>query len=104
MQIDVTADIGPVNLAPATELEEIIQNVRTVLTTLKKTVPMDREFGISGEVVDLPIAVAQAKLTAEIVAAVNKYEPRASVVAVSYEGVETDGKVTTKVRIKVDGA
>ena len=104
MQIDVTADMSPVNFAPATELEEIIQNVRTVLTTLKKSVPMDREFGISGEVVDLPIAVAQAKLTAEIVAAVNKYEPRASVVAVSYEGVETDGKVTTKVRIKVDGA
>lgn len=104
MIVDVTADTGPVNFAPATELEEIIQNVRTILTTLKKSVPMDREFGISGEVVDLPIAVAQAKLTAEIVAAVNKYEPRASVVSVSYEGVETDGKITTKVRIKVDGA
>lgn len=82
MQIDVTADMDTINLAPATELEEIIQNVRTVLTTLKKSVPMDREFGINGEVVDSPIAVAQAKLTAEIVTAVNKYEPRASVVAV----------------------
>lgn len=104
MIVDVTADIGPVNFAPATELEEILQNVRTILTTLKKSVPMDRDFGISGDVVDLPIATAQAKLTGEIVAAVNKYEPRASVVSVSYEGEEVEGVVKPKVRIKVNGA
>ena len=104
MVVDVTAEIGPVNFAPATELEEILQNVRTIITTLKKTVPMDREFGINGEMVDLPIAAAQAKLTGEIVAAVNKYEPRASVVSVSYEGQEVEGKVITKVRIRVNGA
>ncbi len=104
MVIDVTAEVGKVNFAPATELEEILQNVRTILSTLKKTVPMDREFGISGDIVDLPIATAQAKLTAEIVAAVNKYEPRAAVVSVGYEGEEVEGKVITKVRIKVNGA
>ena len=103
-QLDITATLDGVNFAPASELEEIAQNVRTILTTFKKTVPMDREFGISADTADLPIAAAQAAMTAEIVAAINYYEPRARVVSVDYEGVETDGIVRPKVRIKVNGA
>ncbi len=103
-QLDITATLDGVNFAPATELEEIAQNVRTILTTFKKTVPMDREFGISAETSDLPIAAAQATMTAEIVAAINRFEPRARVVSVDYEGVETEGVVQPKVRIKVNGA
>ncbi len=101
MVIDITAELGKINFSPGSETEEILQNVRTILTTLKKTVPMDREFGINGNVIDLPIATAQAKITSEIVAAVAKYEPRASVVSVSYKGKETDGivKPTVKVRL-----
>lgn len=102
--IDITAEAQEIVFNPATELEEIIQNVRTILTTFKKSVPMDRDFGINASVVDLPIAAAQAAMTADIVAAINRYEPRARVVSVSYEGTEMDGIVRPKVRIKVDGA
>lgn len=101
MIIDVTAELKDVKLVPDSEYEEILQNVRTIITTLKKTVPLDREFGINGELVDLPIAAAQAKLTGEIVAAISKYEPRAKVVSVSYEGNETDGMLKPTVRIKL---
>jgi hypothetical protein len=90
-----------INFVPASEYEEILQNVRTIINTLKKTVPMDREFGINGEVIDLPIAAAQAKITGEIVAAVSKYEPRAKVVSVAYEGKEMDGTLQPTVRIKI---
>ena len=103
-QLDLTATLDGVNFAPATELEEIAQNVRTILTTFKKTVPMDREFGISAETSDLPTAAAQATMTAEIVAAINRFEPRARVVSVDFEGVETEAVVQPKVRIKVNGA
>jgi len=99
--IDVTAELKEVDFAPASEYEEILQNVRTIITTLKKTVPMDREFGINGELVDLPIATAQAKFTGEIVAAVSKYEPRARVVSVAYDGREMDGTLRPTVRIKL---
>lgn len=102
--IDITAESQEIVFNPATELEEIIQNVRTILTTFKKSVPMDRDFGINASVVDLPIAAAQAAMTADIVAAINRYEPRARVVSVSYEGTEMDGIVRPKVRIKVNGA
>lgn len=101
MIVDVTAELDKVKLVPASEYEEILQNVRTIITTLKKTVPLDREFGINGDLVDLPIATAQAKLTGEIVAAVGRYEPRAKVVSVSYTGSETDGMLKPTVRIRL---
>ena len=101
MIIDVTAEMKDINFVPASEYEEILQNVRTIINTLKKTVPMDREFGINGEIIDLPIAAAQAKITGEIVAAVSKYEPRAKVVSVSYKGKETDGQLLPTVRIRI---
>lgn len=104
MILDITAETGKINLQPKSELEEVIQNVRMILTTMKKTVPMDRDFGMDGEIIDLPIAAAQAKMTAEIVAAVGKYEPRAHVLSVDYEGKEEDGLATTKVKVEINGA
>lgn len=104
MILDITAETGKINLQPKSELEEVIQNVRMILTTMKKTVPMDRDLGMDGEIIDLPIAAAQAKMTAEIVAAVGKYEPRAHVLSVDYEGKEEDGLATTKVKVEINGA
>lgn len=103
MQLDITTERKDIDFAPKNELEEVAQNVRTVLTTMKKTVPMDREFGVNGELIDLPVAAAQARMTAEIVDAVHRYEPRARVVSVGYEGSEQDGELQAKVRIEIDG-
>lgn len=104
MILDVTASLNEINLSPDNEAEEILQNIRTILITLKGTVPMDREFGVNGSMIDAPLSAAQAKLTAEIVAAVNRYEPRAKVVSVAYSGQEAEGKLETKVRVKINGA
>lgn len=101
MTYDVTQEVGTVDFAPPSRTAEILQNVRTVLTTLKKSVPMDREFGISGEVIDLPIASAQARLTSEIVAAVNKYEPRAQVLSMFYRGDGEEGMLNTTVKVRL---
>ena len=53
----------PISLIPDTELAEILQNVQTIISTMKGTIPLDREFGIDGRVIDLPMHVAQAKLS-----------------------------------------
>lgn len=98
---DVTQEIGAVDFAPSSRTAEILQNVQTILMTLKKSVPMDREFGISGDTMDLPIATAQAKFTSEIVAAVSKYEPRAQVLKISYQGDGADGVLKTTVKVRV---
>lgn len=100
--VDIMVQDCEIVFFPANKLEEIIQNVRTILTTCKKTVPMDRDFGINAENVDLPIAAAQAAMTADIVAAINKYEPRAKVLSVRYEGDEANGTVKARVRVRID--
>ena len=101
MVIDVMAELGEVDFAPDSEQKEVLQNVRTILTTQKGSVPMDREFGIDPDLVDLSSAMAQAKLTAEIVASVNRYEPRARVQQVIYDGSEQDGFLRARVRVAI---
>ena len=101
MIVDVKARLNEVDFAPSSVQIEIIQNVKTILTTIKRSVPMDREFGVDPDIVDLPIGAAQARLSAEIIAAVHKYEPRARVVNVVYTGSEEDGRLNPTVRIEV---
>lgn len=98
--IDVTAELKGISFQPRNELEEILQNVRTILTTAKYTVPMDRGFGLDTAIVDMPMNFATAKLTAEIVAALRHYEPRVSVKKVTYKA-DGDGKLVPTVRVAI---
>ena len=66
MILDITNAIEDVIFFPASELEEIIQNVKTILTTTEGEVFLDRRFGIAGEFLDLPIPAIKTKLTARI--------------------------------------
>ena len=86
----VTLDINEVNMMPSTELEEILQNVKTILATVKGTVPLDREFGVDHKILDLPISVVKAKLSAAIVTAINKQEPRVRVKKIIYDNSEVE--------------
>ena len=92
---------GEFAIIPATELEEVAQNVRMILTTQKYTVPLDREFGLSTTQIDAPISASQAKLTAEIVAAVKKYEPRARITNVFFDGDFTNGELNIRAQFKL---
>ena len=55
-----------INFAPLTTREEIIQNVRTLINTIKWSIPLARDVGISGDVIDMPILQAKARLSQEI--------------------------------------
>ena len=103
MELDITAQLGEVSFQPVSTIEEILQNVRTILTTPVYSVPLDRTFGLSATMLDAPIPVAQAKLTAEIIAAVHKWEPRVRVTKVTYEGDAADGVLRPKVRVRIVG-
>ena len=89
-----------VDFAPATVVEEVIQNVRTLLATLKFSVPMDRDFGIDGAIIDRPINLAKARLSSEIFRAVRRYEPRAVVESIELEGTES-GRLMPIVKVSV---
>lgn len=106
MIVTVNDQLDSIDFAPSTVLKEIIQNVRTIISTVKTSVPLDRGFGIDGAIVDLPIPVARARITTEILQAVGKYEPRAKVVSVDFESTELtdymDGSLIPNVTILIN--
>lgn len=91
-----------INWAPENEVEEILQNIRTILSTVKGSVPLDRDFGIDGSYVDLPMPAAKAKLASEIMNAVKKYEPRATITSVDFTGDE-NGTLQPRIEVRLNG-
>ena len=89
-----------IDFAPATVAEEIVQNVRTILTTIKYEIPLDREFGIDGSHVDKPMPQAQALITSEIIRQIRRYEPRAAIKKITFTG-ELDGRLTPRVEVTI---
>ena len=76
---------GAVDFAPANETAEILQNVRTILTTLIGSVPMYRVFGLDWELIDIPYPVARALVQSAVIEAIESYEPRARVESVTFD-------------------
>lgn len=105
MEVEITGGMAPVDIG-ASGIAEIIQNVKTILSTIKGTVPLDRTFGISGEYVDKPPALAQALYTADIVDEVEKQESRVKVSQVLWDQdalAAMDGTLKPRVIIKIIG-
>lgn len=82
--------------------KEVLQNGNTILSTLQFTAPYSRPLGIDGNLVDLPMAVIQAKFSSKIIATLRKYEPRLQILKVEYSANE-QGKLMPRVRVKVVG-
>lgn len=47
-----TAQEQPINLAPQTLYEEVIQNVWFLLSSLEYDIPLNREFGLNAAYID----------------------------------------------------
>ncbi len=83
-EVDVTTRFDPIDFA-ATGLKEVLQNVRMIMSTPEFSVPMNRAFAWDPGV-DAPINIAQARISARLVAAIHLYEPRAKVAKVTFQG------------------
>ena len=98
----VTANDKPkIDFAPENEVIEVLQNVRTILSTIKYEIPLNRQFGMDGSIIDLPIQQAQAKWSAEIFSQVKQYEPRAIIESISFTA-ELDGKLVPTVEVRIN--
>jgi phage baseplate assembly protein W len=104
LAVEITAYDGSVVIG-ATGLVEIYQNVRTIISTEKGSLLLDREFGLSNVFLDHPLPLAIQKAIPEIVEAVEKYEIRVAVTAAFFVPLpDTDlanGRLVPKVRIKI---
>lgn len=99
--LDIAADTGVINFKPSSTLDEIMQNVRTILTTAKGEVPLDRDFGIDVSILDGPVSAVTSRLTNKIIEAVERYEPRVRVVNVKYQGDGAEGSVHPVVQVVI---
>ena len=99
---EITGDIKELNLG-ATGVDEILQNISTIIRTPKYSVPLDRNFGIDASMVDMPIEVAENLVTVKIIEAIQEFEPRAIVQKVSYTKDHLTGTLKPKVQVIING-
>lgn len=68
----------------ATGMDAILQNMRIIILTFAYSVPLDRAFANTGRMIDSPAPVRTARLAAQLVNALEKYEPRIKVRKVEF--------------------
>lgn len=72
-------------LIGAQGMDEIEQNIRLIIATRSFSVRLDCPFAGEGSYIDSPLPHATALRMAEVMEAVEKYEPRVNVLSVSFE-------------------
>jgi len=82
----------------ATGVRSIMQNVKTILSTWRGEVFLNRTFGINPEIIDAPINVVSARMIADVTLEIERQEPRFKVTAITLEPNDAnDGKLIPKV-------
>lgn len=93
-----------INWFPQTALEEILQNVAVLLTTIIGTVPLDRRLGIPLTFIDEPMQRGMIKLSIFAVETLQEYEPRVVVQEIDFvpnPEAALDGKLYPRVVVRV---
>lgn len=85
----------------ATGIKAILQNVSFILSTVVYSCPMDRKFGWTPDI-DSPIHISRATNIAQIIQAIQDYEPRAIVHEVQTEGYALNGETKAIITIAID--
>ena len=108
MEYTIDSTISRINWN-ASGVEEVLQNVKTIITTPIFSVPLRRNWFIDLSLLDNPMNVAQAKLRSHIYELIKVHEPRAVVKEIHFIQDNTDsmdGKsiIQIKLEVNLDGA
>jgi len=85
----------------ATGVNEILQNIAFILSTVKYSCPLDRDFGWIPDI-DSNINLAKATNAYRILDAIQSNEPRAIIDEIITEGNALDGNLKFRVRVRID--
>ncbi|HWP51649.1 MAG TPA: GPW/gp25 family protein [Clostridia bacterium] len=95
-------DLGRITLNERDTVASVLQNIAIILKTRQQSVPLYRDFGIPMEFIDRPIPVAKPLLISEITEAISNYEPRATVIGITFqEDAATPGKLIPTVEVEI---
>lgn len=101
MRVTITPDGTPLDPSPGTVSEEIAQNIRVLLETVKYDVPLARDMGIDADYLHKPQPVAETLLYQSIADAIDTYEPRAELVGIEYAEDARSGAVMPIVEVEI---
>lgn len=79
-----STDLSEIRLNETDVVESVLQNIRVLLKTWQGEVPLYRDFGIDPEILHRPMDEAEDLLAADIIEKIETFEPRASVLDVSF--------------------
>lgn len=94
-----STDDYTLKLSENNEIDSILQNIAVLLNTRKGTVPMYREFGLPMNFIDKPMDVAETIAYSEITDALEIFEPRATLVGLSFTKSTGGLGITVEVEI-----
>lgn len=97
------ADLRHIRFNETDTRASIVQNIAVILSTPKGSVPLYRDFGITVNVLDRPIPVAEVMMRSDIREAVEKWEPRVTVIGVEFsQDLSEPGKLIPTVEVEIN--
>lgn len=95
-------DLTAIRLNEQDTVSAVLQNIAVILSTSKGSVPLYRSFGLNTDFLDKPIPVAKTMMVAEVREAIETWEPRATVVDVSFrEDISAPGILIPIVEVEI---
>lgn len=90
---------------PDSQMAEIAQNIRTLLSTHVFSVPLDRRLSISWGAVDEPLdGSTESVLLEELFNAIQTYEPRVVIRSIEFEYDTDEQRLTPIVDVSIKGS
>jgi len=87
----------------ATGLNEVLQNIRVIMTTRVGQVQLDRRLGMRYNFVDAPINIAELLIVTEVCEALTHFEPRATFKRIQFApSVTNPGELDVKLAVNID--
>lgn len=92
-----------IQMMPETEKEEILQCIKTIMTTTAGECPMCREIGVSKDALHRRDATAKVMLTRDIFVAVQDQETRVNLKTVDFDENGNSGILNARLEVEMDG-
>lgn len=94
-------DLTALRLNETDPVRSALQNIAVILSTRRGSVPMYRDFGLTMDFLDKPLPVARVLMISEVREAVERWEPRATVLGVSFSEEAPPGVLIPAVEVEI---
>lgn len=84
MDLIIDGKTTDLSLTPEGIVQEIIQNVKTIISTVKGSVVLDRDFGIDSNLIDCTSVSGKSKLMIYIIESLQELEPRVEINSIDF--------------------